>query len=272
MNPLFFLRPAEIWTQYAPLLLLWMSATFIVIPSLTAAGTSLEKPTPDSVQARIEAADTVRSRFENGELRSEITLYRDGNPIETNQYAVQFNANGDSRVKMLDTRSKGQKVLLLRDAMWLFVPRTRKAIRITPMQRSMGQASYGDVASLRWAKEYRWDGEPLLTETQANPDQADQILIRIGLAADRQSATYRRITLWLDARNNYPVKADFYLASGKRMKSAEYQIEPLNGQPFVRTTRFLTPGKQREYTLMKTSDPVEKQYPASLFTRQGFVR
>jgi len=132
----------------------------------------------------------------------------------------------------------------------------------------MGQASYGDVASLSWAKEYRWDGQPLLAETDDNGSNR----VRIGLIADRQSATYRRIQLWLDANNNHPIKADFFLASGKQMKSAHYQIEQLDGLPFVRTTRFLTPGKSKQYTQMTASDPVEAQFPASLFTRQGFIR
>ena len=224
--------------------------------------------TAAEVRQRIQQADTVRSRFDSGELLSEITLYRNDKAVESNRYQVQFNDNGDSRVSMLDTRSKGQKVLLLKNAMWLFVPRTRKAIRITPMQRLMGQASYGDVASLSWAKEYRWDGKPLLAETDDNGSDR----VRIGLIADRQSATYRRIQLWLDADNNHPIKADFFLASGKRMKSAYYQIEQLDGLPFVRTTRFLTPGKDKEYTLMTANDPVEVQFPASLFTRQGFIR
>ena len=240
---------------------------FISVSALANASDKIEATAAD-VKQRIEQADTVRSRFKSGELLSEITLYRNDKAVESNRYKVQFNPNGDSRVSMLDTRSKGQKVLLLKNAMWLFVPRTRKAIRITPMQRLMGQASYGDVASLSWAQEYRWDGEPLLTET----DSAGLTLVQIGLTADRQSATYRRIRLWLNAANNHPVKADFFLASGKRMKSADYQIEQLDGLPFVRTTRFLTPGKANEHTLMTANDPIAKHYPASLFTRQGFVR
>ncbi len=226
--------------------------------------------TESGVQQRIQQADTVRSRFNSGELHSEITLYRHDQATETNRYRVQFNPAGDSRVTMLDTRSKGQKVLLLREAMWLFVPRTRKAIRITPMQRLMGQASYGDVASLSWAKEYRWDGMPL--QSEADTDHPGRMLIRIGLQADRQSATYRRISLWLDASHNHPVKADFYLASGKRMKSAEYHIELLDHRPFVRSTRFTSPGQSDEYTVLTASDPVEHDFPASLFTRQGFIR
>ncbi len=247
-------------------LLLFFSSSISV--SAMADTTDNTATTATEVRQRIQQADTVRSRFNSGELLSEITLYRNDKAVESNRYQVQFNDNGDSRVSMLDTRSKRQKVLLLKNAMWLFVPRTRKAIRITPMQRLMGQASYGDVASLSWAKEYRWDGQPLVAKTDENGSNR----VRIGLIADRQSATYRRIQLWLDTDNNHPIKADFFLASGKQMKSAHYQIEQLDGLPFVRTTRFLTPGKSKQYTQMTASDPVETQFPASLFTRQGFIR
>lgn len=233
----------------------------------------------ESVAERIRQADVYRSRYNSGELESSIELYRHNEKVETNRYRVQFNTNGDSRVDMLDSRSKGQRVLLLADAMWLYVPKTRKAIRITPMQRLMGQASYGDVASMRWSQEYEWDGQALSQQALADPGTANEALetLKIGLQAQRRSATYRKINLWVEAETNRPVKAEFYLASGKLMKTAWFMLDSMttpDGQSgeYVKTTRFTVPGKDDEYTLMESINIVEKTHPDLMFTKQGLSR
>ena len=37
-------------------------------------------------------------------------------------------------------------------------------------------------------------------------------------------------------------------------------------------TKFTQPGKEDQYTLMQSSEFVEKLHSAKLFTRQGFIR
>lgn len=236
----------------------------------TPAATSTEAASvnADDIQERLHQTDLMRSRFENGEVLSRIELFRNGASVETNEYRVQFNDQGESRVEMLDTRARGQKVLLLPDAMWLYVPNTGKSIRITPMQRLMGQASYGDIASLSWHREYRWNGAVPQTET-LDGRQA----LRLELDADRKSSTYRHLVVWLDVSSNQPLQAEFYLASGKLMKRASYQLTAdSKGQPFVGRTRLDAPDRPDEYTDMTSSEPMATQHPSSLFTRQGFVQ
>lgn len=83
-------------------LLLFLSSfisSFISVSALadTADNTAA---TAAEVRQRIQQADTVRSRFNSGELLSEITLYRNDKAVESNRYQVQFNDNGDSRVSL----------------------------------------------------------------------------------------------------------------------------------------------------------------------------
>ena len=43
---------------------------------------------------------------------------------------------------------------MLRDAMWIYMPTASRPIRISPLQRLMGQASNGDVARTNFATDY----------------------------------------------------------------------------------------------------------------------
>ena len=49
---------------------------------------------------------------------------------------------------------KGKFLLMLRDAMWIYMPSARRPIRISPLQRLMGQASNGDVARTNFTVDY----------------------------------------------------------------------------------------------------------------------
>ena len=218
------------------------------------------------VEGWLKQADDFRLKVDEGEVMVEIVLLRDNKKVESNQYKVAFNDQAQSRVEMLDTRVKGQKVLLLQEAMWLFVPRTKRAIRITPMQRLMGQASYGDVASMRWGDEYIWD-ESTYDEVKVNNVDA----IKIGLAANRASSTYRKVMLWLNKETRMPIQAEFYLASGKLMKSARYFVSE-NDNTWINKIEFRQPGKVNELTVMTNQKAKEKKHPAFIFTRQGFIK
>jgi hypothetical protein len=64
------------------------------------------------------------------------------------------------------------KVLMKGDDMWINLSGSRRALRITPMQRLMGEASNGDVAKLSFSRDYNAtileaDGDLLKLELQA---------------------------------------------------------------------------------------------------------
>lgn len=240
--------------------------TFIFLFCSFAVQAEQQEITHEHVKQWIVTADSFRSPLQNGEFNTSLTLFKESKQVEQSNYFVQLNAQGDSRVTMLDKRSKGQKVLLTEDAMWLYIPRTKKAIRITPIQRLMGQASYGDVSSLNWQHEYQWNGEAI-KEQQIN----EHTNTCFTLQATRKSATYRSIYLCLDKHSLRPIHAQFYLASGKLMKQAEY-IYAKTDNKFVTQTIFTQPNKNSQYTVMENNNFTEKDFHKSIFTRQGFIK
>jgi hypothetical protein len=54
----------------------------------------------------------------------------------------------------LDGDTRGQKYLSTKNEYWLYAPRTKRAIRLTPLQAVRGQASIGDLSRLQFGADY----------------------------------------------------------------------------------------------------------------------
>lgn len=166
-------------------------------------------------------ADAYRLPAEAVQVETEVTLLREGAVHKQRRYTVLQREGRRSLVLMQSPAERGQKVLMLGDDYWLILPKTQRPIRITPTQKLLGDASTGDIASMRWAGDY--DGRVAGEET-CNDDPAQRCL-HLSLGAQRKGVTYARIELWLGAAMHEPVRADLYVASGKLAKRARFVLE-----------------------------------------------
>ncbi len=128
-------------------------------------------------------------------------------------WKVTARENGDARVEGLSKKEKGRAVLVLGDAMWLLLPGTKRPIKVTPQQRLLGPAAGGDIARTRFAEDY------------AVKDKADDLLDgtpcwRLALTAKRPSTSFRTASLWIGKNGTRPLKAEFFLPSGKLARTA----------------------------------------------------
>jgi hypothetical protein len=119
---------------------------------------------------------------------------------------------------MQSPAEKGQKVLMLGDDFWLLMPGSQRPLRITPMQKLLGDASTGDIATLSWADDYggRVVGEERCGEVPC---------LHLSLAAGRKGVTYQRIELWLGVKLHEPIKAELYVQSDKLAKQAAFVLD-----------------------------------------------
>ncbi len=85
---------------------------------------------------------------------STILNYEDKELKEEGLFEVSIKGMDKTLVKFMNADVKGQYLLMVEDDMWIYMPNTRKPIRITPLQRLMGDASNGDVARTRYAEDY----------------------------------------------------------------------------------------------------------------------
>ena len=99
--------------------------------------------------------------------------------------------------------------------MWVYLPDTSRPVRITPLERLSGDASNGDVARTNYSADYT----PTIYATEKLGQTECHVL---ELTAKRKGATYQRILYWLRAEDARPVRAEFYLTSGKHIKSATF--------------------------------------------------
>jgi len=130
-------------------------------------------------------------------------------------WKVTARENGDARVEGLSEKEKGRVVLVLGDAMWLLLPGTKRPIKVTPQQRLLGPAAGGDIARSRFSEDY------------SVKERTDDVLDgtpcwRLALAAKRPSTSFRTASLWVAKNGTLPLKAEFFLPSGKLAKTAVF--------------------------------------------------
>ena len=208
MNRLFSLRPL--------LLAALCAASALASPVRAAA--------PDPDVARL-LADADRCRMAEDDLVVE-TRVSTTSPDKERLYTVYAQSGRRSLVVMRSPAEQGQKVLMLGDDFWLLMPGTQRPMRITPMQKLLGDASTGDIATLRWSQDYaatRVGAEPCAEgAAPSEPAPAAATCWHLSLTAQRQGVSYARIELWLGRTHHEPVRADLYVQSDKRAKQARF--------------------------------------------------
>jgi outer membrane lipoprotein-sorting protein len=192
---------------------------------LMAAAAWAAAPDPNAL---LKQFDSLRNGWDSYVVRVSIRNLEEGKQDEEHLYEVYQKGAEKTYVEFLSPREKGENLLMLGDDMWIYLPDTSRPIRITPLERLTGNASNGDVARTHYSIDY----DSVFVRTEA-VDGVDCHLLE--LTARRKGATYRRVLLWLRASDARPVKADFFVASGKQLKSATYdRYQEVNGQLLLR--------------------------------------
>lgn len=174
------------------------------------------------VQVLLKQADTYRQQPGAIQISVSIDSYLNDKLDKMRDYKVHVFPDNRSLVVMKSTVETGQRLLMLGDNYWLIMPRSSRPIRITPIQKLIGEASTGDIATLTWSGDY--DGE-LLAQTDTT--------LTLALTAQRKGLTYSKIQLELDKMTKAPVSAKLYVQSGKLAKQALFELGEMNNRPMV---------------------------------------
>jgi Outer membrane lipoprotein-sorting protein len=188
------------------------------------------------VQQALKRADEYRLAPGAMRVLTRVESFKSSKLDKERQYLVFLDAGRRSLVLSRSPIEKGQKLLMLGDDFWIILPSSQRAIRITPAQKLLGDASIGDIATMSWAEDY--DGvEAGEAEVNGVPCR------RLDVKAQRRGVTYQRIELYVAKLDGRPVQADLYLASEKLAKRATFLVEEVEGRPQV--------------TLMTLADQIE---------------
>ena len=103
------------------------------------------------VDAMLRDADRYRTGADNLQVDTLVQSYKtDGTLDKERRYTVFAQQDRRTLVLMQSAAEKGQKVLMLGDDFWLLMPSSQRPMRITPMQKLLGVASTGYIATMRW--------------------------------------------------------------------------------------------------------------------------
>jgi hypothetical protein len=219
--------------------------------------------------ALLKKADHLRLPPSSGEILLTLTSYRNGEQHDQTRYKILTDAADNTLTERLGGASRGQKILSKNDNLWFYSPRSRRAVRITPLQRLVGEANFGDIARLRWHLDYT----PELDSTTPKETCQDEVCWKLQLTPRQPAAVYRRITLWVSMTGEYPVMAHFFVASGKHFRTVLFEppitmdTEPETSA--IKSFTFIDPWQKDRYTTLQIDQITLMDIPARVFTLTG---
>jgi hypothetical protein len=179
--------------------------------------TSATIPGPLDAKALVARVDAVRRpALPNVKMAFTLTT-TDGDESSSYSYVAYARGDTGSLVLAQDGDQRGQKYLYTPGGYWLYAPRTRRPLRLTPLQTLRGQASIGDVSRLNFGADY--------DAVVANPSSAQvagRDCVALALTAKSPAATYATITLYVATGTGLPVEADMMSAAGRKLKSLQF--------------------------------------------------
>lgn len=128
-----------------------------------------------------------------------------------------------------------------------------------PAQCLTGDASNGDVARTNYAEDY----SPVYLRTEKVGTIECYVLES---KAKRKGATYQRIDYWIRTEDARPVRAEFYLTSGKLIKSATFdEYLESNGKPLLRKLTLYDEIRHNSHSVLEYSSAAPRELPDKLF-------
>ncbi|MGA3046440.1 MAG: outer membrane lipoprotein-sorting protein [Terracidiphilus sp.] len=237
--------------------LLILLATFLITCAVVCRAVTATT-TPDA-EAVLKRADAFRNGWPSYVLHVKITNFESDKADEEKLYEVSQKGTEKTYVEFLSPREKGQHLLMLGDDMWVFLPDTSRPVRITPLERLFGDASNGDVARTNYAADYT----PVFVRTEKVGAEECHVL---ELTAKRKGATYQRILFWVRVEDARPVRAEFYLTSGKRIKSATFdEYAAVGGKSQLRRMTLYDEIRHNSHSVLEYSGIAPRELPDKLF-------
>ena len=157
--------------------------------------------------------DEVMSPVSSEALMSMVAHRQDGTTWTYKMRSLK--AGGDKlRMWFLEPASaKGQEMLRVGDNLWVYMPNLKRALRLATRESFQGgDFSNGDMLRVNYRVDY----------TAKLVVSGDDQLWALDLAAKSDEATYTRIKLWMSKDKRLPVRAEYYAASGKLLRSATF--------------------------------------------------
>lgn len=226
---------------------------------------------PDA-QHLLAASDAIRNPSQPFKVTVTLTEFDKGVQVNATtllSFARTLEAGGQfaSIIRFVQPVRDAGKVMLRNGSdLWFYDPGTKAAVRISPQQRLLGQASNGDVVTVNFARDYRATlaGDEEIKDGERRMRRAN----KLQLAASDPDATYGSIELWIDASNQMPLKAKFFADSGRLLKTAFYRrFQQQMGMERPTETVIIDGVDPKSVTIVRMTDYASRNVPVSWFQR-----
>jgi len=213
----------------------------------------------------LKKIDAFRVPYQEFLVRTKITTYEKDDLKETAIFDAYMNGNDKSLVVAKEHKTKGMKLLYVEENMWVQLPNSQRPIRITPIQRLMGEASNGDVARVSLADDYTAEkiGEESVNEVACH---------KLLLQAKKKTATYHKIILSVRQGDYRPVKAEYFVTSGKHIKTSFFEsFRSFAGKVILDKMIIYDELNKNSKTIFEYVKIEEKKIPVKYFNKNYLI-
>lgn len=196
-----------------------LSYTALGVLLLASVGASAvaQQVSPVEILERVDGNMTINS----ARMTAQMTItYRDG---DERTMLFESWAEGTELSFMEFTapaRDAGSRFLRRGDAMWIFLPRVGKSVRIQGHMLRQGlmgsDFSYGDAS----------ENPSMVEDYDATLEGEEELDGRpayvLYLTAKRDDLSYQHMRIWIDAEQWVPLKEDLFARSGRLLKTATF--------------------------------------------------
>lgn len=249
------------WRRRAWFRLIGLGAASLLGVALPAGGQTVDQllKTPEQL---LQAIDRIRVPADTFVFDLRLTAYKGAEVSSVNGFTVHVKDSSKSLVKFTaPPENKGRVLLMTGENLWIYIPGTRGALRISPQQRLLGQVAYGDVARVVYSLDYRVDQ---VTEERVAGEGA----LQLELKAKSGGAAHDRIRLRVERETLRPVKAEFLALSGKLLKVGYYRGYRWvlgESRPMILEVRDAI--RTEEYSVLEFLEMRKEDTPAIFFQR-----
>jgi outer membrane lipoprotein-sorting protein len=235
------------------------------LAGLTWSGAGVAGNAPGNLDARsiVEKADKIRFPAESFEVSIRIATRQGDKDAETRGYRVLSKGNDNTVIMITEPASeRGQIILMKSRDLWVFMPDVSQPVRISLSQRLTGQVANGDLARANFSGDYN----PQLLRTETLDGENYWVL---ELTAVDRGVTYQKVLYWVNQKNNWPFKAEFYSLSNRLLKRARYENFQLMAGA-VRPTRLVMEDALRgnEKSVLDYATMKLRELPDKVFTKE----
>ena len=226
--------------------------------------TAMALPTGNEI---LKKTDSYRKSSTSLRVEIEIKNYKGEKLDSERRYQVYAKTNRRSLVLSQHIKEKGQKFLMVDGNFWIIMPKSKRPIRITPRQKMLGNAALGDISQLTFSEDYnsRIIEEDVLISNIPT--------VKLELTAKANGTTYNKIHLWVNKENFFPIKADFFLKSGKLAKNADFlSIDDKDGNPLVTGIVLRDRIQKTQKTVMTYLNGETKEIPDRYYNPSYLIR